>query len=155
MTFVRAFEMSTRQTPSMEVVMRLTRAACLAAAGSLALACSDHVTTSPPADGGPNLARASAAVISSSIFTEGFESGTLAAWQDGVNTATQHVLTDATRAHSGTHVLQLRYPAGQGAGWLTRFFMPGYDSLYVSYWIRLDPTWTGSTALLGLRGSRT
>ncbi|HEY2379357.1 MAG TPA: Ig-like domain-containing protein, partial [Gemmatimonadaceae bacterium] len=90
-----------------------------------------------------------------SVFGEGFESGTLAAWQDGVNTRKQQVLNNASLAHSGTHVLQVTYPAGQSGGWLTRFFMPGYDSIFASYWVRLDPSWTGPTTLLTLRGSRT
>ena len=89
------------------------------------------------------------------LFSEGFESGTLSAWQDGVDATKQRVLTDASLAHSGARVLEMTYPAGQGGGWLTRFFLPGYDSLYVSYWVRLQPTWTAATALFGLRGSRT
>ena len=133
--------------------MHFTRAA-LVAASALILACTEHVATAPPRDDEPSFRR-HPTTTSSTIFSDGFEGGTLAAWQDGVDPATQQVLTDATQAHAGTHVLQLTYPAGQGAGWLTRFFLPGYDSLYVSYWLRLDPNWTGSTALLGLRGSRT
>jgi uncharacterized protein YjdB len=109
--------------------------------------------TSEGASGSAQLAVTAAS--SSTIFTEGFESGTLAAWQDGVNTAKQQVLNNASLAHSGTHLLQMTYPAGQSGGWLTRFFMPGYDSLYASYWIRFGPNWTGPTTLLTLRGSRT
>ena len=33
--------------------------------------------------------------------------------------------------------------------------MPGYDSVYMSYYIRFDPSWTGMTKLMGLYGSRT
>ena len=88
------------------------------------------------------------------IFQEGFESGTLAAWQDGVNAQLQQVLTDASLARSGSRLLQITYPAGGDGGWLTRFFMPGYDSIYVRYYVRFEPTWTGGTKLLLLRGSR-
>jgi hypothetical protein len=33
--------------------------------------------------------------------------------------------------------------------------MPGYDSLYVSYYVRLPATWQGGTKLVALYGSRT
>jgi hypothetical protein len=32
--------------------------------------------------------------------------------------------------------------------------MPGYDSVYVRFWVKLDPTWVGNTKLLGLAGNR-
>ena len=89
------------------------------------------------------------------VFADGFESGTLAAWEDGVNTSQHRVITSSTRAHSGTRLLEVTYPAGGDGGWLTRFFMPGYDSLYVRMWVRFPDAWTGTTKLLLLRGSRT
>jgi hypothetical protein len=48
---------------------------------------------------------------STAIFSEGFESGSLAQWQDGVDPTKQRVITDASLAHSGTHVLEA------GGGW--------------------------------------
>src|SRR5437867_3288953 len=99
----------------------------------------------PPADSIPP--------SSTAIFSEGFESGTLAAWQDGVDPSKQRVITDASLAHSGTHVLEVTYPQGADGGWLTRFFMPGYDSLHVSAWVRLADNWVGATKLLALYGS--
>lgn len=89
------------------------------------------------------------------IFYDGFESGSLSLWQDGVNPAKHQVITDASTAHAGSKYLQITYPANDDGGWLTRFFMPGYDSLYVRYYVRFTPTWTGGTKLLLLRGSRT
>ena len=89
------------------------------------------------------------------IFYDGFESGSLSLWQDGVNPAKHQVISDASTAHAGSKYLQITYPANDDGGWLTRFFMPGYDSLYVRYYVRFTPTWTGGTKLLLLRGSRT
>lgn len=89
------------------------------------------------------------------VFAEDFESGTLAAWTDGVDPARQRVVTDPTFARSGTHYLAVTYAAGGDGGWLTHFFLPGYDSLYVSYYVRFPPTWQGGTKLVALYGSRT
>ena len=89
------------------------------------------------------------------VFAEDFESGTLSAWQDGVDPTRHRVVTDASGAQSGTHYLDVTYPAGADGGWLTRFFMPGYDSLYVSVWVRFPTTWQGSTKLVAFYGSRT
>lgn len=89
------------------------------------------------------------------VFAEDFESGTLSAWEDGVDPARHHVVTDANRAQSGSRFLQVTYAAGGDGGWLTRFFMPGYDSLYVSYYVRFPDDWRGGTKLVALYGSRT
>jgi Polysaccharide lyase 14 len=88
-----------------------------------------------------------------SIFSDDFESGTLEAWQDGVDPARHRIVTDST-AQSGGSYLVATYPAGRDGGWLTRFFMPGYDSLYVSYYVRFPADWQGGTKLVGLYGSR-
>ncbi|MEJ7810423.1 MAG: polysaccharide lyase [Gemmatimonadaceae bacterium] len=63
-------------------------------------------------------------------------------------------MSDAARARSGSRLLQITYNQGGGGGWLTRFFMPGYDSVYVRYYVRFPANWLGSTKLLGLYGSR-
>jgi hypothetical protein len=91
---------------------------------------------------------------SDTVFVEDFESGTLAAWDDGVDTARQRIVTDSAFAQSGKRYLAVTYPAGGDGGWLTHFLMPGYDSLYVSYWVRFPPTWVGGTKLIALYGSR-
>lgn len=138
--------------------MRFSRAA-LIAAGTLAVACTDHPATDPRIDprsaaGARRPAAAPAASTDNAIVSDDFESGTLSLWQDGINASKQQILNNASLAHGGTHVLRVTYPAGQSGGWLTRFFMPGVDSAYVSYWVRLDSNWIGRTALLTLRGSR-
>jgi hypothetical protein len=89
------------------------------------------------------------------VFAEDFESGTLAAWPDGVDPARQRIVTDPSGAQAGSRYLEVSYVAGGDGGWLTRFFMPGYDSLYVSYYVRFPPTWRGGTKLIALYGSRT
>ena len=87
------------------------------------------------------------------LFTEDFESGTLDAWQDGVNPSKQRVVTGQD-AQSGDHYLAVTYPAGADGGWLTRFFMPGYQTMYVSFYVRFPGNWSGGTKLVGLYGSR-
>jgi Polysaccharide lyase 14 len=89
------------------------------------------------------------------LFADDFESGTLDAWQDGVNPSFHRVVTGPD-AQSGKRYLAVRYPAGgAGGGWLTRFFMPGYQSLYVSVYVRFPAEWSGGTKLVGMYGSRT
>jgi hypothetical protein len=57
-------------------------------------------------------------------------------------------------AQSGNRYLAVTYPAGQDGGWLTRFLNHGYESLYVSYHVRIPRAWTGGTKLVALYGSR-
>ena len=88
------------------------------------------------------------------LFVENFESATpFAHFDDRGKPANQAIV--ASPVHGGTHALQVTFPQGNDGGWLTKFFMPGYDSLYVSYWIRLQAGWQGATKLLAVYGSRT
>jgi hypothetical protein len=89
------------------------------------------------------------------VFAEHFETGSLAAWNDGIDPSRQRIVEDSDRAHSGSHFLAVTYPAGADGGWLTRFLRPGFDSLYVSLWVRFPETWQGDTKLIALYGSRT
>jgi len=79
------------------------------------------------------------------LFAEDFESGTLDAWQDGVNPTKQRVVTGQD-AQAGDHYLAVTYPAGADGGWLTRFFMPGYQAMYVSFYVRFPGDWSGGWA---------
>ena len=88
------------------------------------------------------------------VFSEDFESDSLAAWEDGVDPARHKIVTDAARAKSGSHYLSVTYPAGRDGGWMTRFFMPGYDALHVSMYVRFPRDWQGGTKLVGFYGSR-
>lgn len=89
------------------------------------------------------------------VFAEDFESGTLAAWQDGVDPVRHRIVADSGAAQSGRQFLRVTYVAGGDGGWLTHFLPPGYDSLYVSYYVRLPSDWEGGTKLVALYGSRT
>jgi uncharacterized protein YjdB len=89
------------------------------------------------------------------IFAEGFESGSLSRWDDEGAENTHRVTTDPSHVHNGTHALEIDYPAGAEAGWLTKFFMPGYDSVYVRAWAFFPNGWDDQTKLIGLGGSRT
>jgi len=90
------------------------------------------------------------------VFAEDFEHG-LAAWQDGVDPARHRVVLDPNGSHAGQHYLEVTYPSGGEGGWLTHFLplKSGYDSLYVSFWVRFPENWQGDTKLLALYGSRT
>jgi hypothetical protein len=88
------------------------------------------------------------------IFSEDFESDSLDAWQDGVDPARHRIVTDASRAQSGSRYLSVTYPAGRDGGWMTRFFMPGYEALRVSLYVRFPRNWVGGTKIVGLYGSR-
>lgn len=93
--------------------------------------------------------------LGQTIFYEGFESGNLNQWQDGVNPNLQRIVT--TGAYAGSRALEMTIPAGSEGSSLTRFFMPGYDSVFVRLHVRFSSGWTGGsgTYLAKLSGSRT
>ena len=99
--------------------------------------------------------RASSGSGVDTLFAEDFESGALAAWTDGVDSTRHHVVTDPSQAQSGSDYLQVTYRAGGDGGWVTHFLPRGYDSLYVSYYVRFPASWQGGTKLIALYGSRT
>lgn len=99
--------------------------------------------------------RASSGAGVDTVFAEDFESGTLSPWTDGVDPSRHRIITDSSQAQSGRRFLQVTYRSGGDGGWLTHFFLPGYDSLYVSYYVRLPESWRGGTKLIALYGSRT
>ena len=104
--------------------------------------------TSPPPPPPPPSARID------TIFMDGFESGSLAGYGDARGTPV--IRNDPTFAHSGSRYLDMTdQPGVEDNGWLTQFFMPGYDSVYVRAWVRLSANWTGHTKLFGISGSRT
>ena len=123
-------------------------AALLVVAAVLAAACRDD--ESADSSVGPS----SMETPGETIFVENFESGTLAAWQDGIDPARHRVVNDPQSAQSGSQYLAVTYPAGRDGGWLTRFFMPGYDSVHVSCYVRFPAEWQGGTKLVALYGSR-
>jgi hypothetical protein len=106
--------------------------------------------TTGPTQLGPGVLAASG----TPIFSEDFESDSLDGWQDGVDPARHKIVTDSARAQSGHRYLSVNYPAGRDGGWMTRFFMPGYDALHVSLYVRFPRDWVGGTKIVGLYGSR-
>jgi hypothetical protein len=87
------------------------------------------------------------------LFSDDFESDSLAAWEDGVDPARHRIVTDSS-ARSGRRYLAVTYPRGHDGGWMTHFIRPGGDSLYASIDVRFPANWMGGTKLLGLYGSR-
>ena len=88
------------------------------------------------------------------LFAEDFETGTLAAWSDGIDPTRHRIVTDPKSAQSGSRYLSVIYPAGKDGGWLTRFLPSGFDALYVSAYVRFPARWIGGTKLIALAGSR-
>jgi hypothetical protein len=66
------------------------------------------------------------------LFDEGFESGDLSAW-DNVATSRYAVTDDPAHVKSGDYALEGTIPAGDGWGEMNKWFMPGYDELYVRF----------------------
>ena len=129
--------------------MRNTTLATVAIAIGL-LACADNNT--PTGIGEPELP-AFAVAATPPLFQDDFESGTLASWDDGANSTLHRIITDATLARSGSRLLEVTYPAAGNGSWLTKFILPGYQSVHVSYWVRYPSTWRGGSYLLGAYGS--
>jgi len=87
------------------------------------------------------------------VFFEGFEANSFATWDDRGREGNQSIVT--SEHHSGSRALRIALPAGSDGGWLSKFFLPGYDSLYVSMWVKLQSPWDGPTKFVSLTGSRT
>ena len=95
-----------------------------------------------------------AATPADTVLADNFESGTLAVFTDQGSAGNHTIVNDPSRAHTGNRFLQIAYPANATDGWLTTFFMPGYDTLWVGYWLLLENGWTGGTKLVSFYGSR-
>jgi uncharacterized protein YjdB len=67
------------------------------------------------------------------LVQDGFEGGTLGPWQQIPDNGRYSVTTTAARVHSGTHAAQVLFTPTNGYGMLTRWFMPGYDEVYVKF----------------------
>ncbi|MEA2002240.1 MAG: S-layer homology domain-containing protein [Actinomycetota bacterium] len=66
------------------------------------------------------------------IFEEGFESGDLSAW-DNVNTNRYAITSDPAEIRTGSYALEGTIPEGDGWGEINKWFMPGYDEIYVRF----------------------
>lgn len=112
----------------------LMRRSLLFAVVPLATVCSEG---GPPGPTGPG-------PEPSSLLVEGFEDGNLAGrgWFDATAVT---VAADARPGSAGTHALQWHWtirsvtPGGSG-----RFDFTPSNSVYLSYWVKQSPNWTGS-----------
>lgn len=87
--------------------------------------------------------------VGDTLFSDGFESGTLA-WDDNYAPQAKAIVTAAAR--TGTRGLRVTYsPTGDG-GVVSKFVAPG-DRVYARAAVRFPTTWTGATGLLTLRAA--
>ena len=77
------------------------------------------------------------------IFCEDFENVVLPGiWEDGYNPSLHSITTVPANVYRGQSALQATFPGGTaGAGWLTKWFMPGYDHTFARLYLKLDPSW--------------
>lgn len=93
----------------------------------------------------------------SSILCDDFESGNLSLWQDGFDQALHRINTQSVNVYGGQKSLEVTYPAGADGGWLTRWFMPGFDHAFARLYVKFEPGWRcgqNCTKLLGFYGNR-
>jgi polysaccharide lyase-like protein len=104
--------------------------AALAASAALALACerADPTNPQPLPSSGPQ-----PGPTATIIFQDGFESGNLSLWTQEPNNGRYSITTNAARVKSGTRSLQTLYSPTNAYGFLGRWFMPGYDEVYLKF----------------------
>ena len=66
------------------------------------------------------------------VFEDGFETGNLDLW-DNVHTSRFAITSNPARVHSGSYALEGTIPEGPGWGEINKWFMPGYDEIYVRF----------------------
>ena len=75
------------------------------------------------------------------IFADGFESGDISAWNDGARNAPQpiQVISEPHNVHSGRYALQSNFVTGKSqAGGVSHAFLPGYDEIYVRWYVKFS-----------------
>jgi hypothetical protein len=72
------------------------------------------------------------------VFQDGFESGTLNLWDQVPNTGRYSVSSTAARVKTGSRSLQALYSPTNTYGVITRWFMPGYDEVYVRFYAMFE-----------------
>jgi hypothetical protein len=88
------------------------------------------------------------------IFQDGFESGDLSSWTQSPNTGRYSITTNAARVKSGTRSLQALYTPTNTYGTFTRWFMPGYDEVYVKFYVMFEKGFEHSMHFLTVAGNR-
>ena len=120
------------------------------------LGCSAAAANAPDTSStGPDTSHTTNPAKVDTIFYEGFESGSFAKWPDGYDPARHHIVSDAAGAVAGSRYLDVTYVQGSDGGFLNTWFMPGYDSLYVRAYFKLESAWTGGTKFVAFYGNRT
>jgi len=88
------------------------------------------------------------------IFCEDFEQGNLDQWKDGYKPALHSITSVSTNVYQGQRALQTTYPAGSDGGWLTNWFMPGYNDVFARLYVKFEQGWQSTTKILALYGNR-
>ncbi len=107
--------------------------------------------------GGKSSATEQICATSAVIFCENFEQGNLSQWEDGYNPALHSITSVSTNVYQGRMALEVTYPAGSDGGWLTRWFMPGYEDVYARLYVKFEAGWQcgqNCSKIFGLYGNR-
>jgi len=77
------------------------------------------------------------------IFADGFESGDISAWNGGNRREEEHpvvVISDPHNVHSGKYAARADFIKGQSqAGGISHAFLPGYDEIYIRWYVKFSP----------------
>lgn len=71
------------------------------------------------------------------IFQDGFESGDLSAWDNAAD-GRYSVTNDPAHVLSGSYALEGTIPTGDGWGELNKWFLPGYDEIWVRFSVMFE-----------------
>jgi hypothetical protein len=127
----------------------------LALAGAIAAACSTTRDLTTNDGGGSQDTTHTGTSKIDTIFYDGFESGNFALWPDGYDAARHHIVNDPANAVRGNRYLDVTYVQGSDGGFLNTWFMPGYDSVFVRAYFKVEQAWVGGTKFVALYGNRT
>jgi hypothetical protein len=72
------------------------------------------------------------------ILQDGFESGDLSSWTQSPNTGRYSISTNAARVRFGARSLEALYMPSNTYGIITKWFMPGYDEIYVKFYVMFE-----------------
>lgn len=87
------------------------------------------------------------------IFQDDFETGTLNKWDQALYR--YNIETDLARVRSGSFSVRATIDAGYNNGELSKWFMPGYDEVYVKLDVMFSPGFVDTGMhWLGIRGNR-
>jgi hypothetical protein len=98
------------------------------------------------------------AAAGDTVMKEDFEASSTVnnlVWTDRGFAARQTIDSSTGAARTGQKALRIEYPQGSDGGWLTHTFPPGWDTIYVSYWVKLQSGWLGGTKLISFYGGLT